>query len=250
MPNVASVANASKLLYVTDGDVQTITFQGRTYRFRVNVQFDEHMGEPWKEHDGHGPVSDWTTRDKGPGEWVLANDGSHKRYYDAAEANLLAKRDGWGLADEEQAALLDRLAKPRKVRRVIGKPKRGHRFGGLMRVQQVKTEVVTLEGRDRTKALTRGEIRAEAVRRDFEYLSGWAKDEWHWCGVVVTPLGDDPEMDAFTPIDYMQALWGINDDDDAYIAEVAHELMLTAACEISKESAEAQYWAARGLTTL
>jgi hypothetical protein len=249
MSNVSIVTSTSKPFYVADGDVHTITFQGSTYRFRVNVPFDEVMGAPWKEHDGHGPVSEWTTRDKRPGELVLSTDGTHKRYYDAAEANRVAKRDGWGLADDAKVALLDRLARPRKVRRVVGKPKTEHRYGGLMQVQHVKTEIVTLEGRDRTKPLTLGEIRAEAVRRDFEYLSGWAKDEWHWCGVVVTPLGEDPEMDAFTPMDYMHALWGINDDDDAYIAEVARDLMLTAAREIYKESAEAQYWAARGLTT-
>lgn len=26
------------------------------YSVRVHVEYDETMGEPWKEHDGHGPV--------------------------------------------------------------------------------------------------------------------------------------------------------------------------------------------------
>lgn len=249
MSNISVVTGAASRQYITDGDIRTIEFQGSTYRFRVNVQFDEGMGPPWEEHDGHGPVSEWTTRDKKPGERVLATDGSHKRYYDLAEANRIAKRDCWGLADEAKEALLDRLARPRKVRRAVGKPQLRHRHGGLMQVQQFQTQVVVLEGRDRTMPLTFGEIRAEAVRRDFEYLSGWAKDQWHWCGVVVTSLGDEPDMDAITPIDYAHALWGINDDDDAYISEVAHDLMLSTARELSKEATEARYWAARDLLT-
>jgi hypothetical protein len=66
---------------------------GRTYR--IEWEHDSHMGAPWKEHDGHGIVSDWTTRDKKPGEWVLHNDGHMKRYYDAQATIEIAKRDGW-----------------------------------------------------------------------------------------------------------------------------------------------------------
>jgi len=60
----------------------------------ARVERDDDMREPWKEHDGHGPVSDWTSRDKRPGERVLTNQYS-KRYYDYAEAIKIAKRDGW-----------------------------------------------------------------------------------------------------------------------------------------------------------
>jgi hypothetical protein len=42
----------------------TIEINGLT--FRVTVERDEDMGEPWKEHDGHGVVSNWTTRSKSP----------------------------------------------------------------------------------------------------------------------------------------------------------------------------------------
>ena len=61
----------------------------------ARVDRDDCMGEPWKEHDGHGPVSDWTSRDKAPGERVLVSDRHSKRYYDYAGAIKIAKRDGW-----------------------------------------------------------------------------------------------------------------------------------------------------------
>lgn len=62
----------------------------------VAIADDDTTGEPWKEHDGHGPVSDWTSRPKRPGERVLHTDGGSYRYYDVAEATKIAKRDSWG----------------------------------------------------------------------------------------------------------------------------------------------------------
>jgi hypothetical protein len=65
------------------------------YSVRVHVDYDQYMGPPWEEHDGHGPVSEWTTRDKAPGERVLHQDRSSKRYYNFAGAVRIARRDGW-----------------------------------------------------------------------------------------------------------------------------------------------------------
>lgn len=62
---------------------------------RVTIECDQGSGPPWKESDGHGPVSDWTTRDKRPGERVLCEDRHSKRFYDWATAIKEAKRDGW-----------------------------------------------------------------------------------------------------------------------------------------------------------
>lgn len=78
--------------HLYDGD----TFEHRGYTFRVNIRRDENMGEPWKEHDGHGVVSDWTWRDKAPGERILCEDRESKRYYNVAESTKLARNDGWG----------------------------------------------------------------------------------------------------------------------------------------------------------
>mgnify|MGYP000873906339 CR=1 FL=1 len=73
---------------------ETITHRGRS--FRVRHIADDSIGEPWKEFDCHGPVSDWTTRDKRPGELVLNSDRRSYRYYNYAEAVRIAKRDAWG----------------------------------------------------------------------------------------------------------------------------------------------------------
>ncbi len=73
-----------------------IIIGGKTFTFAVEVERDDDMEAPWDNSDGHGPVSDWTSRDKRPGELVLSASRSMKRYYNFAEACRIALRDGWG----------------------------------------------------------------------------------------------------------------------------------------------------------
>src|SRR5690606_5719725 len=73
--------------------MDNITLNGLT--FSVSLEYDYVHRAPWEECDGHGPVSDWTSRDKLPGERVLRHDRGSYRYYDVAEATRIAKRDGW-----------------------------------------------------------------------------------------------------------------------------------------------------------
>lgn len=129
------------------------------YTVRIDIHQDEHMGAPWEEHDGHGVVSDWTHRDKAPGELVLISDHRSYRYYDVAATLKIAKRDGWGLGDEGKAKLAKRLGR---------KP-------------------------------TAKEITAEAVQHDYEYLRGWCNDEWVWLGYITeitTPEGKTLDGDS------------------------------------------------------
>lgn len=128
---------------------ETMEYKGRS--FNVDIEREDGMREPWKEHDGHGIVSDWTTREKSAGERVLASDRNSKRYYDVQETMKIAKRDGWGIGDDEKAALTAKLHREPTAR----------------------------------------EIRVKAVERDFEHLRRWCADEWFWCGVIVTMLDDD-----------------------------------------------------------
>ncbi len=74
-------------------ETESRTVDGKEYR--VDFFRDDDLGPPWEEHDGHGPVTDWTTRDKHPGELILNEDGSSARYYDFQEACRIALRDGW-----------------------------------------------------------------------------------------------------------------------------------------------------------
>lgn len=71
-------------------------------KFRVEYRYDGDLGPPWEHHDGHGVVSEWTSRDKRPGERVLSEDHGSRRYYDIAESIKIAKRDSWGPAVEGQ----------------------------------------------------------------------------------------------------------------------------------------------------
>lgn len=70
----------------------------------------------------------------------------------------IAKRDGWGLADEHISELAAKLGR---------KP-------------------------------TKGEITHASVMRDFEYLRGWCNDDWQWLGYtseIETPDGKTLESD-------------------------------------------------------
>lgn len=75
---------------------EEITVNGIDYI--VEYSNDDCFREPWNEFDGHGEVSEWTTRDKKPEELVLASDRGFKRYYDFAGACKTALKDGWSHA--------------------------------------------------------------------------------------------------------------------------------------------------------
>lgn len=217
-----------------DGD--TFEYKGRT--FKVFIRPEDGADPPWQDEDGHGPVTDWTTESKRPGWWLLATDRSSSRYYDAQAAMAKAKKEGWGLCDEAKAKLIERLARPRTLRR----PKKGAKpmlnQTGFIRqtfsYANHQIETVNVPGRDPNKPLTEGEILAEAVRLDYEWLRGWCNDQWHYVGVIVVhvPNGvDEREVE----VDYSYALWRINSDDDDYIMDVAHELAEEATIAIKKE---------------
>jgi len=68
-------------------------------RFRIEHHYDWDAAPPWEQCDGHGPVSDWTNRDKHPGELVLNSDRhGYKRFYDFQHAIKLAREEDWGCA--------------------------------------------------------------------------------------------------------------------------------------------------------
>lgn len=71
------------------------TLEHNGYTITIEWLRDDDTRAPWEEHDGHGPVSEWTSRDKNPSERVLCSDRNSYRYYDYAEAIKIAKRDGW-----------------------------------------------------------------------------------------------------------------------------------------------------------
>lgn len=130
-------------------NVEKIELQGLTFAYAIEP--DPCMGAPWLECDGHGPVSDWTSRDKQPGEWTLSSDRRSRLFYDAQEAQRIALRDNWGIDAEARAAWAQR------------------------------------SGREPT----RKQVAAAAVRRDFDYLRRWCEDDWYYCILCVTLLDVD-----------------------------------------------------------
>lgn len=75
-------------------ELESFTHKGQA--FTAFLELDQDMREPWKEHDGHGPVSDWRPKDsKRPGEMVLLEDRGRCLFYDFQAAVKLALKDGW-----------------------------------------------------------------------------------------------------------------------------------------------------------
>lgn len=168
-------------------DGMTMSHKNRLYR--VNIESDDDYYFPWIEHDGCGIVirqsQSYHNGGKRPG-WVPLNDhsrGEYKFYYDWQGTIQKARSEGWGLSDSDTASLAVKLNKP---------------------VDQ----------------LTKGEIVAEAVRKNFERMQGYLTGSWHYVGVVVTDITDDENAKT----DYTFALLGIESDCDEYMLEVANEL--------------------------
>jgi hypothetical protein len=159
--------------FVGDGDRITCEVDG--FHVMADVHHDPDMGEPWKEHDGHGVVSEWVSRAKAPGERILITDHKCHRFYDIAASIEIAKRDGWDCEPYNTGS--------------------------------------------------KGERAARAVERDFKVLKAWCNDEWMWCGVTVNVSRNGVRLTG----DWDHALWGIEcnypDSDNAYLMEVANELL-------------------------
>jgi hypothetical protein len=173
--------------YASVGDTIESTRDEHGRFLRATIEHDPDMGEPWKEHDGHGVVSDWRkVTTKAPGERVLyESERGRVLFYDVQESMKIAKRDGWGCAH-------------------VG----AHLAGNSIHK-------------------TPGEMRACAVNRDFEALRAWCRDEWTWCGVVVS-LHQECDDDTIDLDPCVASLWGIDlnypDSDNAYLLEVANDL--------------------------
>jgi hypothetical protein len=159
--------------YVCDGDAIACEVDGFTCI--ATVYWDDDSSPPWRREDGHGPVSDWTTRAKEPGERVLNQAHNSKWYYDFAEAVKIARRDGWD-------------------------------------AEPVGTG-------------TTGQKAERAAEHDYKVLKAWCDNEWCYCGVAVVVSRAGVKLTG----EYNHALWSIEANypgsDNAYLAEVANELL-------------------------
>jgi hypothetical protein len=92
---------------MTAYETRTVTVDGRT--FIASFYVDEGHDAPWDAEDGHGPVSDWTSREKRSGERVLCSDRSSRRFYDWQAACKLARSDGWDTAPYDAPNRIERV---------------------------------------------------------------------------------------------------------------------------------------------
>lgn len=166
-----------------DGD----TFTHRGYEFRVSIERDDFMGEPWKEHDGHGIVSEWVSRAKYPEERILCSDRGSYRYYDVAATMRRALKEHWGPVHCT----------------VCGKT----------RTEANHTTLPLVEAHDFTPE-TRHQTAARAVEADYERLRAWCHDEWEWISIVLRLVDGDE----------VASLSGIESDAGEYLDEAAREL--------------------------
>lgn len=95
-------------------DYEILTIDGR--EFAAIVEPDDYQDPPWLMEDGHGIVSEWTGRDKRPGEIVLHADGSRYLYYDFAATLKKARKEGWGTSDGKRPNETARQYTERAVR--------------------------------------------------------------------------------------------------------------------------------------
>lgn len=90
--------------YVCDDDTISVRVKRGGFVVTAKIVHDDSGEAPWERDCLHGPVSDWTLREKRPGERVLsvAERGGHRRFYDFAAAVAAYKRDGgWVLPGTE-----------------------------------------------------------------------------------------------------------------------------------------------------
>ena len=132
-------------------------------QFSLVIALDDLNDPPWEQADGHGPVSDWTRREKRPGERVLHRDGTFRRYYDVAEAQRIALRDRWG-------SYRPPVARPRVATRL-----HGAKWCDRATVARLQGWLTARFG---TKPPSARMVAAQAVAEDFQYLRAWCKNAW------------------------------------------------------------------------
>jgi len=207
--------------YVCDGD--TITCEVDGFKATATLHHDDGSEAPWDSECGHGPVSDWTSRSKAPGERVLCEDRrGRRRYYDFAEAVAIAKRDGWGF-----------MPYPLKIEPVEGDhapyAKRGGRVTAgpytAFDAEDFNRATAAVYAMHRATFPSDAAYAAAAAERDFAALKAWCEDEWRYYGVSVTIERAGVELVG----DYAHALWGIEGNypgsDNSYFTDVANDLL-------------------------
>lgn len=86
-----------------DYPIHTETFEQHGTTFLVELFPDHDAGAPWANQETFGTVSAWERRDKLPGERILNEDRSDKRFYDFQGAMKQARKEFSNTADAVRA---------------------------------------------------------------------------------------------------------------------------------------------------
>lgn len=176
-------------------------FEQSGFRFRLDVAPDSDTSAPWDHEDGHGDVraasSYYGRPDKKPGERLLWHERGEYLFYDWQGTMQKAQREGWGLTDESRARLAARL------------------------------------GREPTA----GEIRAEAVQQDFDYLRRWCEGDWCWIRIRVMLLDVEGEPVS----EFVEYLGGVDSGSKDYVDECARDLAAQIVHEIKPRIGRKKY---------
>jgi hypothetical protein len=173
---------------VTDRYTQT-TPAYPDWTFEVEVSNDGDMDLPWVEYgdDCHGTIRvdrgargrqyHWHSKGTGKlaGEVELHYEGGTSWFYDVQGAMKRARKDGWGLGEADRV----RLAAELTARRRWADP-----------------QAPDIDHR----TLTRGQVCAEAVRKDMEYCRDWLRGDRWWSALWVR-VKEVPDMLAVLYLD-------------------------------------------------
>lgn len=83
-------------------DYETFTHKGR--EFAIATDYDNFGDTPWDFCEPIFKPTEWTRRDKKPGELVLADDRGYRRYYDFSGAVKALRKAGVSGTDAAKAA--------------------------------------------------------------------------------------------------------------------------------------------------
>ena len=138
----------------------SVTYKGRA--LTIEYHYDHDTGEPWKEHDGCGVVTEWMRKDhKRPEYRIISTDGESVRFYDVELSMQRARKQEWGCG-----------------------------IDAFMR----------LTGEHRRTPTNRMCV-ADAVERDFQYLKDWCENKWWWCWINVVDV-ETGENESLGGIEY------------------------------------------------
>jgi hypothetical protein len=193
-------------------DSFTFTLEGVDYV--AEVHHDSDMGAPWEAHDGHGPVSDWTTRAKRPGEMILNSDRDSHRYYDFAAAVRIARAESWGHRPYPLKITADNPDRPAYT--ACG----GWAEAGPFKAYDPNNfnRAVSAVYAQHRATMSPREYAARAALADYARLRAWCDDEWHYVGVVVR------RADSCSCCGASESCWGIESDSPEWIREVAEDM--------------------------